>query len=261
MRFLAVIAIVIVVACGVPPILAAQMANQWSPGGPPPLKSAGSGATKPVAKTVNVTVPISTPPPTFCAAPPIMQCPPIQGPPCWTPPVSKPTPVRVEVSVRPDLCDRPDLAPVVYRDPGFFKPIIASATCLVGATVAAPFRLLETLIPVDVPPNCGPPVPPPGCLPSTPPPPVTGRCGPPPCVGPPVCAPGGPSLAPLPRKTACPTCGPVIPPMLVACNEEPPCAPQSLLGGIVDFPSRLLRRGRFVGDMGATPTGGPHCPY
>ena len=261
MRFLAVIVTVIALACGVPPILVAQMANPWSPGYPPPPQAAGSGATKPVAKTVNVTVPIFTPPPTRCPAPPIMQCPQLQGPPCWTPPVSKPRPVKVGISVRPDLCDRLDLAPVVYRDPGFFKPMISSAVCLVGATVAAPFRLLETLIPVDVRPNCGPPVPPPGCLPPAPPPPVIGRCGPPPCVGPPVCAPGGPSVAPLPQKAVPQGCGPVIPPMLVARDEEPPCAPQSLLGGILKFPSRLLCRGRFVGDMGATPTAGPPYPH
>ena len=56
-------------------------------------------------------------------------------------------PVRVEVAVKPEpLCD-PRRIPVRFRDPGPFQPIIYSGVGLVGATVAAPFRLLETLIP------------------------------------------------------------------------------------------------------------------
>ena len=126
-------------------------------------------------------VPVPTPPPAMCQPHFNGPCPP--GSPYPAAPVAKPMPVQVEVAVRPELCDKQNLAPVIYRDPGFFLPVISSAVSLTGAVMAAPFRLLETLIPVDAGPNCRPRVPPPGCLPPAPPPPVIGRCGPPPVRG------------------------------------------------------------------------------
>jgi hypothetical protein len=217
-----------------------------------------------VPRTVSVTVPVPTALPTMRRPPSNMPC--LAGSPCPTPVVGKPMPVQVEVAVRPELCDKQNLAPVIYRDPGFFLPVISSAASLTGAVIAAPFRFLETLVPLDCPRRCGRPcgMPPPAFLPNCMAPaplcpPVIAKCGPPPCMGQPVCAPVGPSVAPLPLAKG-PACGPFIPPMLVAQqNEEPPCEPQSLLGGIVNFPSRILDRGRFFGDMGAiSPRGQCH---
>ncbi len=235
------------------------MTTPFPPKCAPMQPNAVSRAARPVPRTVSVTVPVPTPPPAMCQPHFNGPCP--TGSPYPAAPVAKLMPVQVEVAVRPELCDKQNLAPVIYRDPGFFLPVISSAVSLTGAVIAAPFRLLETLIPVDVGPNCGPRVPPHGCSPPAPPPPVIGKCGPPPCMGPPVCAPVGPSVAPLPQKAVSPACGPVIPPMLVARDEEPPCAPQSLLGGILNFPSRLVHGGRFFGDMGVPPTGGQPYPY
>jgi hypothetical protein len=216
----------------------------------------------PVSRTVNVTVPLPTPSPATCPRPQNVPCSGVPAAVCPTPPVAKPTPVRVEVSVRPEPCARPDKVPVVYRDPGFLQPIISSAVSLAGATIAAPFRLLETLVPLECARKCPPPV----CRPPAPPnctacalPQMVPRCGPPPCMGPPVCAPSGPSVAPLPHRACPPACGPAIPPAMVSRNEEPPCEPASLLGGIINLPGRLVRQGRVFGDMGSPATNGqPH---
>ncbi len=180
------------------------------------------------------------------------------GSPCYNPPTEKPTPVRVEVSVRPESCGGTNLAPLVYRDPGFFRPILTSAVSLLGSVVAAPFRFAETLVPLDSPSkgkgSCQrSPIPQPCGSQRTPPPQVVERCGPGPCMGPPVCAPTGPSVSPLPPNAQT-QCGPFIPPMLVAGNEEAPCEPQSLLGGIMNLPSRILLRGRFPGSAQNGPT-------
>ncbi len=253
MRLLIAICCMIALACGIPQHLLAQMVTPWSHGCPTQTQNTRPAVRQPVPKTVSVTVPIPAPQPRRCPGPPAARLPYPAGPLCSAPPARKPMPVRVEVSVRPDLCDRPDLVPVVYRDRGLCQPIISNAVGLVGATIAAPFRLIETLIPV----NCGPkarPRPPyPQCSPPARRPIPVGKCGPPACMAPPACAPGGPSVAPLPQRATPPACGPFIPPMLVAREEEPPCEPTSLLGGILAFPGRLLHRGRFLGDAGTPP--------
>ena len=169
------------------------------------------------------------------------------------PPRVNSTPVRVDVSVRAEGPERTQLAPIVYREPGFFKAVVTSAVSLVGATVAAPFRFVETLVPLDCgnqPGNiCGPrPCAPCATSCPAPPPQMIGKCVPKPCMPVPItCAPPGPSVAPLPPARPPVGCAPFIPPMMV---EEPPCEPQSLLGGLVNFPSRFVQRGRFFGDIG-----------
>jgi hypothetical protein len=179
-------------------------------------------------------------------------------------------------------CER-GLAPVQLRDPGPVKPLIGHAVGLLGATLALPFRLLETLVPNPELKSCGPKPPPCRVLPPRgyrpapycPPNPGLAKCkypvmppnrpmcmpgqaplNPPMCAPPRTCAPVGPSVAPFPRAS----CGrpafglPYIPP---AISKEaasfPPVEPQSLLGGIVNFPSRLRERGRVIGDMNAQP--------
>lgn len=261
MRILTVLFCAIVLVSEVPTTSEAQMMVPMPPGralAPQCVRPRPRSQTIP--RTVSVTVPVPTAAPPICPAPPNIPCAPPWCVPSPTARTTRPAPVRVEVSVRPELCNQVKLAPVVYRDPGFLQPIICSALSLTGATLAAPFRFLETLIPLDSPTkrdgqDCRPRTAPPNCTASTPPP-VTPRCGPPPCMGPPACAPGGPSVSPLPQQACPPACGPIIPPMMVAQREEPPCAPQSLFGGIINFPFRLIQQGRFLGDMGAASTDG-----
>lgn len=216
---------------------------------------------QPVARTVNATVRVPSPNKPYCG-PGVSPSQPLCAPaPPATAPV-RPLPVRVEVAVRPELFEQRRQVPVVYRDPGFMGLIVRHTVGLAGATVAAPFRVLEMLIPLDAPPNagnrrCGPPRPQ-NCeyqQPAAPrfvplcPPPVTRpayACAP--SVG---CAPTGPSVAPLPPCSGPSGCGPYMPPAMV--EQEPPCAPQSLLGGVLDLPFRLMSRGRVLGDMGSMP--------
>jgi hypothetical protein len=212
----------------------------------------------PVARSVRVTVPVPQPPkpcmPPTCAPLPYCAPRPIAVAP------SPPVPVRVDIEVRPETCDQRRPVPVVYRDPGFLGPIISHSIGLIGATVAAPFRFAEMLIPLDGPPQplrgpCGPPPcnmngnypPPPPRFISKCPAPITQpvSCGP--VAG---CAPPGPSVAPLPPCASPPPCGPFMPPALVERDEEPPCVPQSLFGGVLQLPFTVVERGRFIGDMG-----------
>lgn len=224
---------------------------------------------QPVARSVNVTVPVPQPPkpcmPPACV--PAPYCPP---PGAATAP-SRPMPVRVDIAVRPEGCDQRRPVPVVYRDPGFLGPIISHSIGLIGATVAAPFRIAEMICPLDTSPcppqrPCGPPPPPPlNCGYQSPPPQFAPKCPAPitqpvaPC--PPVltCAPCGPSVAPLPPCASPPPCGPFMSPAVVERDEEPPCAPQSLLGGLVQLPFTLAERGRFIGDMGRPSPGAGAC--
>jgi len=211
-----------------------------------------------VARTMNVTVPVPRPPqplgPPACGPFPSL-CPPVPSQARET----RPLPVRVEVAVRPESLEQRNPVPVVYRDPGFLGPMIRHGVGLVGATVAAPFRVAEMLVPV----GCAPPAaacrpaPPQGCRPTAPaPPPFVPLCPVPPsqmvskCLPPVGCAPPAPAIAPLPPCAGPPACGPYLPPARVERPEEPPCAPQSLLGGIFNFPFVLLERGRILGDMG-----------
>lgn len=211
----------------------------------------------PVARSVNVTVPlpqttqVQIPRPCGSVAP---YCQPA------APPPSRPMPVRVDIAVRPESCDRRHPVPVVYRDPGFLGPIVAHSVGLVGAAIAAPFRIVEMFCPVPVQPCpqrcCQRPAPNP-CGYQQPIPAFVPKC-PVPCTQPvppcrPVfaCAPQGPSVAPLPSCAPPQPCGPFMPPAMVQRDEEPPCAPQSLLGGLINLPSTLITRGRLVHDLGA----------
>jgi hypothetical protein len=218
---------------------------------------------QPVARSVQVTVPVPAAP-ERCRPPapfPPHPCAP-PAPPAAAPP--RTMPVRVEVSVRPEAHDQQRLVPVFYPDPGFMGPIVSHSFGLVGATIAAPFRVAEMLIPLASPPcrpmpKCGPPPSamncgfqrpaPPSFVPQCPVP-VTRPAST--CVPGIACAPPGPSMAPLPPAAGPAPCQPFIPPALVEREEEPPCAPQSLLGGLVSLPSSVLERGRFMGDIGST---------
>lgn len=210
----------------------------------------------PVSRTVSVTVPVKPevklvqpqlcPPHGFCAPPnPHAQS-------------VRPAPVRVDVTVRPEPADQGKLAPVIFRDQGILKPVVNSAIALTGAVIAAPFRLLDMLAskescspprnqckPASAP-RCGPPQ----CAPQSLPPVAAGPCVsplPPMAMG---CAPTGPSVAPLPPCRTPVGCAPSIAPKMVERDLPPPCEPQSLLGGIVNLPSRLATYGRLFGDVG-----------
>ena len=265
MRLLNAACCLIVMICGVPLILDAQMGSPFPQQCEPPPQTNRPAAARPVPRTVNVTVPMPSIPPTICPAPSTMPYACQPGLPYPNPTVPKPTPVRFEVSVHPEGPDQRRPVPVVYRDPGFLGPIVINSMGLVGAVIAAPFRVAEMLVPLEAQPqsqrnlcspppgsrHCGnrPPVNPPPWAPKCPVP-ITQPV--PPC--PPVfaCAPPGPSVAPLPPCASPPQCGPFMPPAMVARNEEPPCAPQSLLGGILGFPATLVERGRFFGDFSSS---------
>ncbi len=102
---------------------------------------------QPVAQSVRVTVPVAPLPKPYmlpaCGQSPY--CP----PPAAAPP-SRSIPVRVDIAVRPEACDQRPAVPVVYRDPGFLGPIISHSIGLIGAAIAAPFRVAEMLCPLDV---------------------------------------------------------------------------------------------------------------
>lgn len=222
----------------------------------------------PVARSVNVTVPVP-PPAQVCAPATCAPAPPYCCSPAAPPAPPRQMPVRVDIAVRPEACDQRRPVPVVYRDPGFLGPIICHSVGLVGAAVAAPFRVLEMLCPVPAQPcprRCGPRPQPSTCgyqqqtSPSFAP-----KC-PMPCTQPVApcppmlaCAPPGPSVAPLPPCASPSPCGPFMPPAMVERDEEPPCAPQSLLGGLINLPFTLMERGRLVHDLGSAPAGVRPC--
>lgn len=202
----------------------AGAAGRTAYGPPPPARG--------VSHAISVKVPVPTVPQHGAR--------PVPGGSACVPPASVPRafPVRVEVAVKPDLGCKPELAPVAYRDPGPLRPLIANAVGLVGSTIALPFRLIETVLPLPSQGPCGSP---------------SLRCPPPPAA----CRPFGPSIAPLPGPAGQRPCGPQLPQRLVQDRENPPCEPNSLLGGILGFPSRLVERGRLWGDLGrdsASPT-------
>jgi hypothetical protein len=213
---------------------------------------------RPVARSVRVTVPVPQPPrqclPPACPPSPMYCRPTVCAPP------ARSIPVSVDIAVRPESCDQRRPVPVVYRDPGFLRPIVYHSIGLVSATIAAPFRVAEMLCPVTAPP----------CPPRRP-------CGPAPCsvnrgyprpgpcqfvrpCPPPMrrpmscrpvlaCAPPGPSVGPLPPCSASPTCGPNLPPALVQEYQFPQYEPQNLLSGIWNLPGQLIRNGRLTGDI------------
>lgn len=210
----------------------------------------------PVPRTVTVTVPVKPDVklihPRLCA--PNGFCPPS------VPQAQnvRPAPVRVDVTVRPEPADQGKLAPVIFRDPGILKPVVNSAIALTGAVIAAPFRLLDMLAAKEscnTPRNQCRPALIPGCRPPSCPSQPFAPMATSPCLSPlpPValgCAPTGPSVAPLPPCRPPVGCSPSIPPKMVERDVPPPCEPQSLLGGIVNLPSRLATYGRLFGDVG-----------
>lgn len=192
--------------------------------------------------------------PNPCAAP---QCAPIQKVPT-TPGVRHPS------GVYPGGSDK--LIPLTYVEPGPIRAIAFYAVGLIKSTVAAPFRLIEAVIPVGKN-DCRPPRPvcgpqpvfqPQPCVPLYKP--VMAACAPPavrqpqPCV--PVCrpvmagcAPAAPHLGPLPRPACQPSCGPNLPPQVVKEYEFPPVELDNLLSGLWNFPRTLFRQGRLTGDV------------
>lgn len=191
---------------------------------PPNLCRPANPAAPPQARVVHVTVPPAQQPPPWCAP-----CPPSRP--------AKPGPVRVEVSVRPELPCETHPVPLMYHERGPLQAALYHGTGLVGAAVAFPLRLVETVCPLPQPER--PPV---HCHPAAVP------CPPPFVTGPPA----GPCAAPFPRAGAPAPCGPHFPARVVRDAEYPPIEPQTLLGGIVTLPSRMLQTGRFFGDLGAT---------
>lgn len=222
---------------------------------------------QPVARSVQVTVPVPQPPRPY-GGPPACRPSPMYCRPQAAPAPSPPMPVRVDIAVRPEASDQRHLVPVVYRDPGFLGPIVCHSVGLVGATIAAPFRVAEMLFPVEAPAcrpkqPCGPSARPLNCG-QWPPvsPPFARKCPMPltrpacPCCPVLACAPPGPSVAPLPPCGPPPSCGPNLPPALVEEYQFPQFEAQNLLSGILNLPGNVIRTGRFAGDVGKTSPGG-----
>jgi hypothetical protein len=166
-----------------------------------------------------------------------------------------PVPHKVRPFPGSETAHDPRLVPLYVRDPGPVRPIIQHTIGLAGAALALPFRIAEMLCPVPKAP-CKP-MNPPSCGPNIPVPPRTPVCYPmqphagcfPACPRPVVCGPVGPAVAPLPQAPCIPACGPNLPPMLLEEYQFPQAEPQNLLSGIWNFPGRLLRNGRFAGDI------------
>ncbi len=233
--------------------------GQYCPpkGCPPAMPQVAPSPPQPVTQTISVKVPVQQAPEVRVA--------PMCGP-CGPKSVqirpSKPyaAPVRVKLEVEPRPVGNVNLAPVAVRDPGPVKPIIAHSVGLAGSVVALPFRSIEMFCATRQKKQCGPvpiyrpvaPGPPPACGPITKCPPP--RCAPPACAPRPVpvtCAPVGPSVAPLPRPSwYAPQPVPYIPPAIVKdAMEYPATEPNGLLSGVYNLPSRILKRGRFYGDL------------
>ena len=210
--------------------------------------------SQPVGRSVSVKVPISctplTPSPYPCGEVRHRQ--------------SQTLPVRVEVAVRPETpCDRGRI-PVAVRDPGPLQPIICSGAELMGAVVAAPFRLIEILCPFGQRQPCSAPAPRLTCPPPRPRAPLYGPAvsyhsgvvqgtplnHPPVCQAPQhACPPPGPSISPLPpdghpSPSLC-----FLPPRLVHEHQLPALEPRSLIGGLWNLPATFLTRVRWTGDL------------
>jgi hypothetical protein len=237
-----------------------SLAQQPFPSYYPPIAGQGpqcaprQPAPQPVARNVQVKVPVPCGPAALSPSP----CGKIRHQP------APPMPVRVEVAVKPEPAWDSKRIPVRFRDPGPFQPIICTGVGLLGATIAAPFRLIEILVPCETQPCARPPLrpmcPPPGpaapvCAPGVPafpgpicktPPPRPLACG----MAPTACPPPGPSIAPLPPAPCPPPYGCSVPPRIVQENPLPYVEPQSLLGGLWNLPKTLLTSGRLTGDLG-----------
>jgi hypothetical protein len=218
---------------------------------------------QPVARSVQVTVPMPQPP-RPCGPPACLPSQSYCRPPVSATAPSPPMPVRVDIAVRPEECDQRHPVPVVYRDPGFLGPIISHSVGLIGAAIAAPFRVAEMLCPLEAPAcppkqrcgptsrplNCG--YPPPAAPQFSPkcPAPITQPVSCRPVLG---CAPPEPSVAPLPPCASPPPCGPNLPPGLVEDYHLPQSESQNLFSGIWNLPGSLIRSGRLTGDIPKTP--------
>ena len=145
--------------------ISSAAAQSWPPQRPPACVPHRSAQPKPVPRTVNVTVPVPhKAPQAMCA--PYPCCPP--APPVSRRPASMPVQVQVSVQAAPSRDG--SCARLVYRDQGPIKPILQYGTALIGATIAAPFRLADMflecrtrracrpMVPVCQAPRCGPPV-------------------------------------------------------------------------------------------------------
>jgi hypothetical protein len=218
-------------------------AQSWQPHRSAACAPQRSAQPKPVPRTVNVNVPLPNKPHPVRFAP-FPGCPP--APPVSRPP--KPMPVQVQVSVQAAPPCEQKSAAIAYRDPGPVKPILAHGAALIGATIAAPFRLADMFVECRKRRACAPMMP--ACAPP--------RCGLPPqqysapiprCPIPMTCAPVGPSAAPLPHAAGPSQCRPYLPPRMVREPEFPPCEPRSLIGGLFNLPFRLMQRARVLGDM------------
>jgi hypothetical protein len=203
-------------------------------------------AAQPEVRTVGVQLPVP------CAPSVLPPCP--SGEVRYGP--SRTMPVRVEVAVKPEFpCDGRRI-PVMFRDPGPLQPIISHGVGLIGATIAAPFRIAEALCPCPQQ-TCKPARALP-CGPMPPAPPMSPVCHPAhaPCVSDPhACpqpvawAPVGPTVAPLPSASCAPRCGPNVPPRLVEEYQFPQYEAQDLLSGLWNLPGTLIRTGRVAGDI------------
>lgn len=137
------------------------------------------------------------------------------------------------------------LVPITCVEPGPIRAIAFYAVGLIKTTVAAPFRLLETVIPLSKNSDCEP-VRPVGSAPFA--------CQPQqgfPMCKPPIsgCPPASPQLAPLPGFSNQPHCGANLPPHVVKEYEFPPTESDNLLTGLWNLPATLLRQGRITGDV------------
>ncbi len=202
-----------------------------------PPKGCPQGTQTPppaVTKTVDVTVPAPSQASAPAPCPYFRTLPPAQR---------RSVPVRVQVSVRADQPRAQSCPPATMRDPGPIRPVVAHSVGLVGATIAAPFRLAEMFYErcrsrdcAPRPPVCGPI----GCAPQP------TKCPPAACVPSP--CPPGPSIAPLPPCAPPNSCAATPPRRMSKPPKYPPCEPGSLLGGIGRLPGRVMRHGRVWGD-------------
>lgn len=139
-------------------------------------------------------------------------------------PVTQGIPPRPSCGAPAGPSDR--LVPLTYVEPGPIRAIAFYAVGLLKSTIAAPFRLIEAVIPVGGKPDCRPPKP------------VIAGCAPP-----------APHLGPRPGPSCQPSCGPNLPPQVVKEYEFPPLESDNLLSGLWNFPATLVRQGRFTGDV------------
>ena len=177
---------------------------------------------------------------------------------------SRTLPVRVEVPVRLDTCCDSRKIPATFPHPGPLQPIISSGVGLVGAVLAAPFRVAEMFCPLPQRTckpmrtiSCGPTYPAPPTPPVWYPAHLPWLSGPHACPPPLVSGPVGPAIAPLPPAPCAPRRLPNVPPRLVEEYQFPQYEAQDLLSGIWDLPGTLIRSGRLAGDIHEKPPCGP----